>query len=53
LGKRGVKYNHDGYVFDSKLEINHYETLKKHSDIIEIIRYAKNIPTVGISYLLL
>jgi hypothetical protein len=41
LGKRGVKYNHDGYVFDSKLEINHYETLKKHSDIIEIIDMQK------------
>ena len=37
MGKRGVKYNHDGYVFDSKLEINHYEVLKKNSDIIEII----------------
>lgn len=41
MGKRGVKYNHDGYVFDSKLEINHYETLKKHSDIIEIIDMQK------------
>jgi hypothetical protein len=41
LGKRGVKYNHDGYVFDSKLEINHYETLKKHSDIIEILDMQK------------
>ena len=37
MGKRGVKYNHDGYVFDSKLEINHYEVLKKNSDIIEIL----------------
>jgi hypothetical protein len=41
LGKRGVKYNHDGYIFDSKLEINHYETLKKHNDIIEIIDMQK------------
>lgn len=41
MGKRGVKYNHDGYVFDSKLEINHYETLKKHSDIIEILDMQK------------
>ena len=41
MGKRGVKYNHDGYIFDSKLEINHYETLKKHNDIIEIIDMQK------------
>ena len=41
MGKRGVKYEHDGYVFDSKLEINHYETLKKHNDIIEIIDMQK------------
>ena len=37
MGKRGVKYNHDGHVFDSKLEINHYNVLKQHSDIIEIV----------------
>ena len=41
MGKRGVKYEHDGHVFDSKLEINHYETLKKHNDIIEIIDMQK------------
>lgn len=37
MGKRGVKYEHDGHIFDSKLEINHYEVLKKNSDIIEIL----------------
>lgn len=37
MGKRGVKYEHDGHVFDSKLEVNHYDVLKKHNDIIEII----------------
>jgi len=41
LGKRGVKYEHDGHVFDSKLEVNHYDTLKKHSDIIEILDMQK------------
>ncbi len=41
MGKRGVKYEHDGHVFDSKLEVNHYDTLKKHSDIIEILDMQK------------
>ena len=41
MGKRGVKYNHDGHVFDSKLEINHYNVLKQHSDIIIIVEMQK------------
>ena len=36
-----MKYEHDGHVFDSKLEINHYDTLRKHNDIIEIIEMQK------------
>jgi hypothetical protein len=41
MGKRGVKYEHDGYIFDSKLEINHYNLLKKYSVFIEIVDMQK------------
>jgi len=41
MGKRGVKYEHDGHTFDSKLEINHYNILKENDDIIEIIDMQK------------
>lgn len=41
MGKRGVKYEHDGYTFDSKLEINHYDILKENDDIIELIDMQK------------
>lgn len=41
MGKRGVKYEHDGYIFDSKLEINHYNLLKEYSVFIEIVDMQK------------
>lgn len=41
MGKRGVKYNHDGYVFDSKLEINHYNVLKKNDNLVTIVDMQK------------
>jgi len=41
MGKRGIKYQHDGYEFDSKLEINHYNVLKENDDIIELIDMQK------------
>lgn len=36
MGKNGVKYEHDGMTFDSKLEINHYKLLKEYEDIVTI-----------------
>jgi hypothetical protein len=41
MGKRGVKYHHDGHEFDSKLEVNHYNVLKENDDIIELIDMQK------------
>ena len=41
MGKRGVKYEHDGHTFDSKLEINHYNVLKENEDIIKIVDMQK------------
>lgn len=41
MGKRGVKYEHDGHIFDSKLEINHYNVLKQHDFFIEIVDMQK------------
>lgn len=41
MGKRGVKYEHDGHIFDSKLEINHYNVLKENHKIIKIVEMQK------------
>lgn len=37
MGKRGIKYEYDNQLFDSKLEINHYKLIKENNDIIELV----------------
>lgn len=41
MGKNGKKFEYEGILFDSKLEINHYKILKENDDIIEIIDMQK------------
>ena len=41
MGKRGVKYEHDGHIFDSKLEVNHYNVLKENNKILKIVDMQK------------
>lgn len=41
MGKNGRKFEYEGILFDSKLEINHYKALLLNDDIIEVVDMQK------------